>query len=59
MKRPFLDFSYAKYYLDFLGILNKKNIDNKTLKFIEKNNEFDVLLGLAGVALKSAKKPWE
>ena len=56
LKRPFLDFSYAKYYLDFLGILNKKNIDNKTLKLIEKNNEFDVLLGLAGVALKSGKK---
>ena len=59
LKRPFLDFSYANNYLNFLGILNKKNIDNKTLNFIEKNSEFDVLLGLAGVALKSSKKAIE
>ncbi len=59
LKKPFLDLSFAKNYLDWLGILNKKNIDNKTLKFIEKNNEFDVLLGLAGVALRSAKKAIE
>ena len=56
LKYPFLSIEFAKKYLDFFGILNKKNIDKQTLKIIEKNNDYDVLLGLAGVALQSAKK---
>ena len=56
LKFPFQDVPFAKKYLDYLGILNKKNIDIQTLKIIQKNLDFDVLLGLAGVALKSAQK---
>ncbi len=56
LKYPFLDKPIAKKYLDYLGILNKKNIDKKTLNFIEQNTDYDVLLGLAGVALNSAKR---
>ena len=59
LKYPFLSIEFAKKYLDFFGILNKKNIDKQTLKIIEKNNDYDVLLGLAGVALQSAKKVLE
>ena len=56
LKFPFQDVSCAKKYLDYLGILNKKNIDKQTLKIMQKNNDFDILLGLAGVALRSAQK---
>ena len=41
---------------DYLGVLNKKKIDRITCNFIDHNNDADVLLALAGVALNAGKK---
>jgi len=56
LKYPFISFLMAKPYLDLLGILNKKNIDKQVCNFLDQNNNADVLIGLAGVSLNSAKK---
>jgi alpha-maltose-1-phosphate synthase len=56
LKYPFWSFQMAAPYNDLLGILNKKNIDKLVCNFLEKNDNADVLLGLAGVSLNSAKK---
>ena len=56
LQYPFLSSMQFKSYLDFMSILNKKNIDRLTCNFLDKNDDADVLLGLSGVSLNSAKK---
>lgn len=56
LKYPFSSFPLMNPYLQLMSIYNKKNIDRIVCKFLEKNNEADVLLGLAGVALRSGRK---
>ena len=55
LRYPFWSIPLATPYNDLLGILNKKNIDKLVCNFLEKNDNADVLLGLAGVSLNSAK----
>ena len=47
---------HFKKISDYIGILNKKNIDDITCKFLEKNRDANVLLALAGVSLNAGKK---
>jgi starch synthase len=56
LRYPLWSLPIAKPYQDLLGILNKKNIDKLVCNFLDQNNNADVLLGLAGVSLNSAKK---
>ncbi len=56
LKSPFSSIPQMNSYLQLMSIYNKKNIDRIVCNFLEKNNEADVLLGLAGVALNSARK---
>ena len=53
---PFLSSTQFKSFIDLMWILNKKNIDRLTCNFLDKNDEADVLVGLSGVSLNSAKK---
>ena len=56
LKHPFSSIQMMNPYLRFMSRSNKKNIDRLVCNFLEKNNEADVLIGLAGVALNSGKK---
>ncbi len=56
VKYPFRNILYFKRFLEFLTKLNKKNIDRATCKLIDKNNDADVLLALAGVSLNAGLK---
>ena len=56
LKYPFLSFPKLNSYINFMSILNKKNIDRLVCNFLDKNNDADVLIGLSGVSLNSAKK---
>ena len=56
LKYPIRNNSYFQKFSDYLGMLNKKNIDRITCDYIDHYNDTDVLLALAGVSLNAGKK---
>lgn len=56
IKYPFRNNSYFEKISEYLGILNKKNIDRITSEVIDNHQDADVLLSLAGVSLNSGAK---
>ena len=56
LKYPIRNNSFFSKISDNLNKLNKNNIDNITSNYIDKNNNVDVLLALAGVSFESGLK---
>ena len=59
LKYPIRNNSFFSKISDNLNKLNKNNIDNITSNYIDKNNNVDVLLALAGVSFESGLKMLE